>query len=415
MKKWFLSLVLLVVTMSGVLASGIRLVQFQYLEKLPAYESDLNFIVQNLYYLENWVYDDYWDCPYSKEELRQKMRITYQHLEANAEPENQDWLLLKAIVSSYLYNLDEPAMFQKTVDNFMAIDTLEDRDYRYRWLLADFYSNAAKPFEAWENFQIVSTKIPAEYLHPDFFWDKAMFEHAYGMLQNAVHDFETYYSMTGSHPDEKSIYNVAVQNLKHYAGETVRVNDYLITQDRKDGTAYYSSLLGLVFQIPESWGTDWEWMFYPVADGSVTIRFKFSSYDPKVSDTVTYNIMVMGQLDTVSDRFYSYKNAPPADLGLDADYECHNLSSSETYKDLGGSCVYTAYVKTPYDADRILESEAPAQYTGEQGGMNYFRIRQQYARYDKDIHWMILLDSCQDLKDEATQRYVDFLETLILR
>ncbi len=415
MKKWFLSVVLLLVAMGSVFASGIRLVQFQYLEKLPAYEEDLNFIVQNLYYLENWVYDDYWDCRYSKDDMRQKMRETYQHLEENAEPGNQNWLLLKAIVSSYLYNLDEPAMFQKTVDDFMAIDSLKDRDYRYRWLLADFYNHAAKPFEAWDNFQLVSQKIPAEYLHPDFFWDKAMFEHAYGMPQNAVHDFETYYAMTGTKPGEKDIYNVALQNLKLYAGESVGVNDYLSTQERKEGIVYYSPLLGLAFQIPESWGSDWQWSFYPVADGSVTIRFKFSSYDSKVDDTVTYNILVMGQLDMVSDRFYSYKNAKPADLELDASYECFNLSSPETYRNLGGSCVYTAYVEAPYDADRILESEAPSQYPQGQGGMSYYRVQPRFTRYNGDIHWQILLGSCQDLKDEATERYVDFLKTLILR
>ncbi len=133
----------------------IQYIDTSKIKKVQKYADELDFLYKNAPFLNGFIPDEYWKAPISKAEYREKLKGILKILSEYPENKNQEYLLLKAYVCEALYHLDEPDSYKAAVQAYTAVDTLKDKDYRYKWFLGSFYAHAGKPFEAIKQFEYI--------------------------------------------------------------------------------------------------------------------------------------------------------------------------------------------------------------------------------------------------------------------
>ena len=398
------------------LAVSLYPADFRYLNisaimNIEEYENEFLFVANNQEYLKYYTSDDLWKTELSKAEYIEKLEELYFRIEEFPEPENQEYLLLKAMVSEYLYNLDAPEYFQKTVDNYMAVESLEARDYRYKWMLGLFYASAAKPFDSIKQFDFVLSKIPKEYLHPDFFCDYAYALCLANMPENALLNYEFYFELTGTDPASNGLYNSIKKDLLD-GPELLEpeFDDFFRYSLREDSEGFFSRFYGCYLAVSRDWRME------PFVSDNRTAVVSFTP--PKVwhisGAEISYTILCMSELDNPS-SWESIKAKMPnpqrVDLGLPGNYEVYEISDENIYQHMGGGRGYYAFIEREYSADGALELEAPVRYEfGDSSSqVKYLILPDEYLRYPGKIYHLVLLDTCGFIFSESKEVYIKFL------
>lgn len=146
-KKVFLIFVMLAVMGGSLFSADLRYINLNAIKDMNAFSDELNYALLNQNAMRWWVSDDAWNNPTPKSEVAAVLRDLYVKLCEHDDPDNQEYLLLKAAISDFLYNFDEPGFFEVTKANYLAIEELPERDYRYKWFLGTFWGTPVEPWK----------------------------------------------------------------------------------------------------------------------------------------------------------------------------------------------------------------------------------------------------------------------------
>lgn len=391
------------------------------IKNFEAYMNDFIFVFNHQGYFDHYVFDDYWNLNYTREECIEKVSAFYDLLLENEEPESQDYLLLKGIVAAYLYNLDATGYYDDAVETFKKIQELPGYDYRCLWFLGNFYIDSVRLEEGIELFNLVQELIPEEYIHPDFFYDYAMALHTSAMPMKALNAFEKYEKYSGNSVQQNKIYNYIKEDLAHeYDGSDIDSDMLMYRQVRNGKEGFISRPFGVWFSLPENadvsasrfWEKEYIMYYYLSAKKSDGENVRYttlmvSTVGDTIQETAAYQ-----QFEQCSERFANFWQVdmyPERD-----DITVFEYSDPDVYVDRGGSHGYVILVVEPWTetADMDMDNyEMPPFQPG--SGAQYYKIRDFYKRYNGYAVHFFLLDSCEAILEESKNAFFDFFNNCL--
>ncbi len=397
----------------GLHAYDLDLVNLKAIDNVAAYTEDLGFAIENRSHLSGWVTDDFWKSAYSRSDLIARMESFYGKICATPEPDNQEYLLLKAIISEYLYHLDAPGYFEDVVDNYGAIDALEKRDYRYKWLLGQFYAKAACPFDAIRQFEYVAERVPRDNLHPQFFHDYAYAQSLALMSASAMRNLELYFKVTGLSSEGDSLYKSLRKSFTAYeSGKDLSFDELYVPFESDEGTGFLSRLLGM-WLVPQG---EWGLAYTGLMNDTSIVKFQSKRIIHSSGETITYSIMMLSSLDDGGEMASKFRESLPnlrqVDIPNDEGAEIYEYSDPMTYPHIGGSHGYLALIRRDYHEGIDAEIERPFRLPKGDGQEStwYYVLKEQYARYRGTITHVILLDTCEYIFEESKKDFFEFIE-----
>ena len=414
MKKRFFIFVLFF-TFCKIFCFDIQYIDTSKIKKVQKYADELDFLYKNAPFLNEFIPDEYWKAPISKAEYREKLKGILKILSEYPENKNQEYLLLKAYVCEALYHLDEPDSYKAAVQAYTAVDTLKDKDYRYKWFLGSFYAHAGKPFEAIKQFEYILERIPREKLHPDFIADYAYAELLALMPKRAISDLLYYYDATGLDPTNNKLLRSLQDDFIDYKDGDVPFTEVFRPVERESGKGFFSRLLGLWLPL----ASDDQPRFSNLSDGSVSIQIRVPIKAVQYSDS-TYSIMITSFLSNdkkVTRIIESLPNRKKITLAVSDQYEIYEYSNTQEYIRFGGMHGLLAIVRAPYNRALETEIEEPLKVSssGDAQGFHILPFKKEFNRYKGELIHIILLDSAESFYKESVSRYIDLLNNMQIK
>ena len=416
MKKHFFIFVLFFV-FCNIFAHNIEFINTAKIKNAAKYSDKITFLYDNMPFLSGYIPDELWKAPFSKAEYREKLKDILKILTANPENKNQEYLLLKAYVCEALYHLDEPDSYKAAVQAYTAVDTLKDKDYRYKWFLGKFYATASLPFESIKEFNFVLQKIPRGQLHPAFIGDYAYAEVLASMRKSAIADFTDYHQRIGGGAEENDILKNLKENFIDYDGKSdVEFTQLFNGVQREEGRGFFSRLLGVWLPVSE----DFQIQYSGLRNNMSIINLSAAQFSPKVNQNITYTVSVISTMSdfSIKDRFLnSLPNLKKIKLKVPKEYTVYEYSDPQQYAAIGGAHGMIAFVEAPYQPSCETAIEAPQKLPdfSDASGPRYFRLQKEYNRYKGPVLHVIMLDSCNDFYAASVQRYVDLLNNMQIK
>jgi len=413
MKKCLLIAVFLTLIDISLFPVDLRYINLGKIENIDNYRQDIGFIIENQDYMRDFVPDDLWKSRYSRSELALVTEAAYQKVCSYPENDNQEYLLLKAAISEYLYNLDELRYYQNTVDSYNAVEKIPACDYRYRWFLGLFYAKSCHPYESIREFQFVTGQFPRETLPSAFFADYAYAQVLALMPLHAIENFDYVFSTTDKRANNE-LYNALVKRFVTYDGkEEIGFNDLFFPQERENNSSgIFSRLLGVWIKL----NPDWRVGYSGLKDNIFGFRIGSQKIRHKSGKDITYSILIFSVLDSDGSIENDYQktlpNLVPVEFFGDDKFSVYEYGSPNIYRDIGGSHGYFVKITCDYSVDAELEIEKPSMVKMKNSkGVTYLHFEKEYRRYKGTITHYILLDSCNFIFDESKREFIDFLNS----
>ncbi|MBN1646727.1 MAG: hypothetical protein JW874_01725 [Spirochaetales bacterium] len=413
MKKIVAVLLLSAVLLAGLGAADLMYINLQSIENLDKYEDEVLFLINNQGYLQGFMPDEYWNAPMTRQELINKLEETYKTVLEYPEDTNQEYLLLKAVITEFLYHLNVQDYFATAVENYMAIEQLEQRDYRYKWFLGLFYAKSIKPYEAIREFDYIFERIPRDKLHPDIIADYAYAEFLSMMKKSAIADFDDYYKRTDGDPNGNSLYMAMKEKFSDYQGDDVDFSSLFFPLDREDATGYFSRLLGLWLPVSLDREINYTGLIKGASIISLTLVEPENDYRPEI----TYTIMILSFLDAdnpETEILATLKNRKKTDLGLGDRFTTWEFSDPDIYLNMGGAHGFLTMVTSEYSEDKITRIEKPANFAADlvSEGLSFVALPEEFNRYNGTITHLILIDTCEEVLEQSRKNYIDLINRM---
>ncbi len=397
-------------------AGEMRYINYDDLQNFDAYEGEVIFTYNHQNQFESYVLEDSWDYPYTRAECVGVVKNLYNLLVENAEPENQEYWLLKGIVASYLYNLDEMEYFVEAENAFKAVQALPSYDYRCLWFLANHYMDSALVIKSVELFQNIFEVIPAENLQPDIFIDYGLAAYLARMPMTAKYAYDLYEKYTGISMQNDSVYKT-VMEIAHDFDGTNFDKQMIIQSDSRNGI---DGLLIRPFGLWYSFQNDWDVTaldfpennhFFMAQSQLITKNNQDIGYSVLMISSLAENLEQSAAYIQFARMFDMYDECTEVDLFPDRnDIIIFEYKDSDQYAEIGGAHGYFVLVLKPWTETLDSDIEIPQFMMEHDGEVHYYMLTDFYKRYPGDIVHFLLLDSCDYIFEESKEDFLNFLD-----
>jgi len=408
LKRLFLIFNLLILQ-TALYSADLRFIHLSTINDIDSVEQDLLFVINNQSILQGFIPDEYWQSGHTREECITVLERLYTGLSAIEDPENQEYLLLKAVLSEYLYHLNATDYYRETVDNYLAVEDLSQRDYRCKWFLGLFYAKSAHPFEAIPQFEYVLDKVPHDKIHPEFFQDYGYAQLLALMPESARTAYDDYFTRIGGDPSSFSLYRNLEDQLVTYESGDLDSSELYRYLERMDSKGLQCRLTGTYIPVPEGW----EFSTYGLKNQCAVIQLSSPDITSSSGMEISFSLLVISYLaDGITDEklLARFPDLKEIKLGSGKEMQSFEFSDPETYKHMGGSRGIVSIIDREYSPRSGRALEEPARLVKEPGnGMTYLPLQKEYTRYNGTIKHMVLLDTCSSIYDESRAVLEDFL------
>ena len=413
MKKSFFAALLLSVC-CNILSYNIDYINVSLIQNAQSYGKDIDFLYEHKQFLSAYVPDEYWQAPLSRSEYKKKLRLIYKTICEYPEKNNQDYLLLKAMVAEYLYHLDDREFYEKAVQGYNEVAQLERADYRCNWFLGTFYARALQPFESIKQFDFIFEQVPDKKINPACIAECAYAESLAFMKKWAIADFTEYHKRSGTKAEENILLQDLKKNFIDYDGKSDIEFDRLFQVGyREEGKGLFSRLLGLWIPVPKDSEVSWQGL----QDGATEIQVTLFAFDKKTNSNVPYNISIFSILSKsipVKKFLKSLGKTRKVNIGFPKRYKTYECSELQENSEEGNTRGLVTIVKAPYKSSCELDIEEPfipAERINN-SEQKMFPHETEYNRYKDRITHFILLESYGDIYPESAERYFDFVTAM---
>jgi hypothetical protein len=370
-----------------------------------------------------YVPDDFWKFSPTKAQVADSVEAVFRQVESliTGGASGIDLRLYRVLLMSYLYNLDRGDYHDVILS---ATDELKrdfPGDYRPYWARGFHVSETMDVLDSLEDFQYIVDHFPQKELLADF-WDD--FGRAAGlcvMPSHAMAALETAAGIRGGFTAESGdLYARIKKGLKRPEdAPDMKVEDFMKVGKIGDDFEITARPFGIRFTIPSAWEV-----------GSLAVQknaFIIGAQSPSIGipggKQASYSILLMNQARPAAtfeafkaDIMGNLKNAVKVALdGIDARWEVYEVRDSSLYSEIGGMHGYIAFLRAaePKVKGLAIEKLGAPPRTGE-GGSSYWVLKDLLIRYDGDIHYMVLLDSCEGIFKQSQEDFLKFMRGIVI-
>lgn len=388
-------------------------ISFVDLKKIPLSYEDLTYLNEHYQYVESWQME--WPHKIDKSAIATELIAMHKRL-SETLTDNIEQALLLGDLSHYLHNLDEKGYFEKAVTFYEKAISIDERDYRGYWFLANHYARGNVQVESIEYFFKAEERLPD--IEPAYFWEDYCFAVAVanmpGHLNYAMEQarnilggpsyFEQQLGATFKarqftpHPD--SMYSIqqiwtgtaVAQNIDM----TNRPLGLKVLMDSTWKTRFfgYENRLSFFTIVPEALSND------AGRDITYTIFFmiKVAEEGEQLKDFILNIVKDYPEINEVSSPLRNKKSI------------AFELKDPEMYADIGGGHMQVIGLERskPKYPGMLLEKpskiEAPTS-----SEPTFYQATGSMDRFEGRVFYAIMLDTCEDIYEEASQVYHEVL------
>ncbi len=400
--------------------SNIIAIDFSRVQYPAQMQADIDFLKTNEQLYNHW--SPNWDAPITKTEVVKKLRALYDGLNTIANKTTDTWLLI-GDVAHYLYNLDAQEYYDKAVAGYRQAQSLAPKDYRSYWFLGNHYSLSAEPVLAIQTFQLAVQNLPP---HPSFlFWNEyagaCMFAGMYGTARYAAHQVSVIQGQTSK--IEADVYKMSAKSVKSPpADTTMQDKEVWGFQGRSGRTLILNSwVLGTQFSVDSVWH---------LKVGGYDKHLSYAMIEPdqitsKKGVAIGYSFLVLVKvadenesLQQFLDKFTAKSSdRKPVNLSFSKanDGLAYETKDPTVYPNIGGAHGYAIAIERNMPQFPGLKLDKPIQLPkADTGKVNYFVAQQRNGRINAKLYYLILFDSCEDIHEESTAVFNNFLNNLVI-
>ena len=402
--------------------ANVNAIDFSQIKYPTQLQGDIDFLKGHDYIYNHWVHD--WNADVPKAKVTGTLTSLFAELSKLTNKNTETYLALGDI-AHYLYNMEVDEYYQKALDNYEQAKALSPRDYRVYWFLGNHYALSDKAVLAIQTYQVALQYKPAA-VHQYFWADYAVACGNASMLGTAryaarqeskVEGQESYVekellpvfgTRLKTAPVDSAIKSDEIWDLYGAGGSNVIINNYL---------------LGLGLKIDSNW--NYEVSDYRNRKSHITlVPFKATS---KKGRKISYSIMVLAgaaksgeTLQQFLDLFtgtYTDRKLVSFKVGNVNSGLAYEIKDPSVYKDIGGGHFYAMAIERNAPEFPGMALETPVEMPKPQGGtgeMKFYRAPQIFGRLSSKIYYLILLDSCEDIHEESTAVFDDFLRNVTI-
>ncbi len=378
------------------------MVDFSKMPQDAALTREVKDIAANERMYSVWYADDLWKFPVTKAQAAEPVIAVLGHVESliTGGESGIDLRLYRIMLMHYLYNLDVGDYHKAIMEAAAALKRDFPNDYRPYWILGFHLAHAGLLMDAEAEFRYVIERMPAKKLHPGFWDDYSFVCGALQMPVRAVNATETSMAIRGGGPVDASYYQSFKKDLKPAEGAPDLTSESMLRWE-KAGDQYSLMVrpFGMWFPVQESWSING-----PTLQGT-TCFFKSESEISTRKGTISSTLLMIAEahpkksFDEFRAGFLKGGSVKPASFeGIDPRWEVWDITNPSLYPQIGGMHGYVCILSAKEPVVKGYGIEHPYVLPrGEQaGGVSYFAFQPVFLRFDGEIQYAILLDSCEE-------------------
>jgi len=412
--KRVLLFLFLVISYSGF--GNVKYINIEKIQNFQNFSSQFKFITDHVKYYDHWSQE--WNYPIAKSELMKELENCYDLFLKN-DTTNLESILLLGDISHYLYNLDVEKYYSIACRYYQNAIALYPNDYRSYWFLAYHYSLSNKQIESIQYLLKAEALLPPEV--PAAFWDEYALATAIAkMPSHSIFAMEKAKEISGKPSFTESQLGVNIRNqLKAIKSDTSILYKNLWSADQGDLLAFVSRALGLKFVIDSTW----KLQFFDYKKFATGLMITPPALKGKNNKEITYSIGIIiniarkeNNLEEFVKKFtasYKTKNK----IAFTSKYQenlAYEVKDMSTYQNMGGAHMVYVGIEQKNPKYPGLKLENPHSLPEGNTGMNYYRIIDSKTRFKENIDYLVMLDVCEDIYEDAYKIFKNFFDNQLV-
>jgi tetratricopeptide (TPR) repeat protein len=397
--------------------ADIRQIRYDQIPGHEAHQACYDFCLENLSYCKYWT--PQWNFEIEKDSLIRELEYCYNTFSAFPE-ENLEAQLLLGDLSHCLYNLEVGDFYRAAEMHYLKALSLTPGDYRTWWFYGMMCANANQPMKSILYFSQARKLVP-EIVAAAFWEDFAYAAAMANMPSNALFAMDKARAILGM-PSyiENQLGDIMEERIEPVNGDSSYSYKAIWGGIPGDMVTLISRPLGTKLILDTTWSL--QFFNYQNRQCAVTMV-----PDPLVNakgKEITYTIAVLfkvpqsfetldGYVGQFSARYKNRTRIPFSDKypGMIA----YEIKDKKMYKKIGGARNYMIGIERKSPTYPGLELEQPQTVPeGKSGEKSFYRPHQSQDRFANRIFYLVLLDTCEDIHDEAFKVFLDFFENHLI-
>lgn len=410
-------ILLLLICNVNFLSAHINIIDWEHIHFKNEIKQDLIFIIENEHTFNHWSAE--WNYKLSKKRAVNILKRIQEVAQNKAN--NQEELLLVGLISHYLYNLEEEQYFLIS-ESFYKEAIKVKKSFKAYWFLANHYAHSSKSEKAVLNY-LIAEKLNSNIKIPEFWQDYTFAFYLAGMLSHSQKGLNNAKLLGKPSPYEDIILKVLNEKLKSFNPNKDYEANEIWTYETKENYAEFSSrALGIKFAID----TTWNYSVTKFHDKTNYLMISPKSEDNKQGKSIDYTIMIIAHIpengesvEEFSKKFMQKYDSRETsyifnEFRPDIAYE---IKDSSLYSDIGGAHIQLMAMDRKKPIYPGLKLETPIllpKKDNQSDSITYYRLRSNYDRYEGNIQYLIILDTCEDIYTKSLSVFKQFLKQIII-
>lgn len=406
-----------------VLTSNIHAIDVKELEKsIEGIKDDVDFILENEHLYSQW-HAEWPSKKLKKADIIGRLASIYKSL-LDKKIKTIEVELLLGEIAHYLYNLDAVEFSQASIEHYKRASQLAPKDYRPLWFLG-YHSAQSGDAEKAIDFFIKAERLSQKNQQTEFWMDYGYVALILNMPNNCLYAMDKAKAIL----KEESTFGKQFRNILKERIVPINIHSTYSTEmlwkTLEIGKRYkFLSLpLGVVFAINGDWGLD----LYDYSDHTTALTISPKPILDKRGKEVGYSITLLVKVSEPGENLKSFINDKFSHL---KPFETHysgklptkypgqiiyHFTNPSTYADMGGG-VFTVIAferQGPQYPGLVLERDFIAPIPKNETD-KIFRPDSINNRFDGSIYYVLMLDTCGDICDEAMKTFTDFFDKALV-
>ncbi|GAB3931132.1 tetratricopeptide repeat protein [Mucilaginibacter myungsuensis] len=415
LRRTALMLIVLLVCFSRSYANlnAIDLTKVRYPKELQA-QIDQLIADQKMY--ATWVPE--WKETVAKDEVIARLTALSKELE-KLPANNIETKLLLGDIAHFLYNMDAKDAFQKAVDTYEAAKKIAPNDYRAYWFLGHHYALSAVTPKAIKSFREAVAHQPLPKTASWFWADYANACTLADMPSTALYAAHQSSVAAGARTyAETMMQGVRKTSLHAPPIDTLLEPNqmWFLTKRKADTWKYTNWALGIDMCVDSTWNI----RPYPYKDKNSFAMIIPPQIKSVQGPTIGYSMLITAGVAKPNESLEDFlvdatirhtnKDRRMFDVGGFKNCIAFEMTDSRIYPQWGGARMYAIAVESDRaEYPGMAFEEAIEKPVSTNGQVTYYRSKRTFGRFNTKMRYLILLDSCEFIKNESMVAFKDFL------
>jgi tetratricopeptide (TPR) repeat protein len=383
---------------------NINYIQINKIPNFENYKKQFDFLFKNLEYYNHW--EATWPYAVDKKDLVKGLMDIYDTFSL-LDDVNLEVYLLLGDISHYLYNLQEDDYFNKAIGFYQKAIEISPKDYRTHWFIANHYSLSNVPEKAILHYIKAQDLLPTK--EPSEFWDEyAMATAIANMPSHSIYAMDKAKGILGK-PGwfESQLGDNIRQRIEPLDENSTYSSSDIWTASVGELISFVSRPLGLRILIDSTWNVS----FYDYQNNMSFVTIVPPAIPNKAGRDITYTIAIIMKVAKKGDDLQSFienfvsKYPDKKSFEFSSKYPniiSYEIKDKSMYPEIGGAHMHILGINRtkPKYAGYLLEEpiELPNNKSDE---LIFYKVSQSKDRFDGVIFYAIMLDTCEDIYDQA--------------